>query len=43
MTESSFDNLQNILLSAGSISKKVSYGADIVDNSIVEEIIAGQL
>ena len=43
MTEDSFDSLQNILLAAGSIGKKVGYGADIVDNSIVEEIIAGQL
>ena len=43
MTENSFDNLQNILMSAGSIKEKVSYGADVVDNSIVEEIIAGQL
>ena len=43
MTETSFDSLQNILLSAGSIKSKVSYGKDIVDNSIVEEIIAGQL
>ncbi len=43
MTESSFDSLQNILIAAGSIDKKVGYGADIVDNSIVEEIIAGQL
>jgi len=30
-------------MSAGSIKEKVSYGADVVDNSIVEEIIAGQL
>lgn len=43
MTENSFDSLQNILLTAGSIKNKVSYGKDIVDNSIVEEIIAGQL
>lgn len=43
MTENSFDSLQNILLTAGSIKNKVSYGKDIVDNSIVEEIITGQL
>lgn len=43
MTENSFDGLQNILLSAGSIKSKVAYGADIVDNSIVEEIIAEHL
>lgn len=43
MTENSFDSLQNILLTAGSIKNKVSYGKDIVDNSIVEEIISGQL
>ncbi len=43
MTDTSFDGLQNILLSAGSIKTKVNYGSDIVDNSIVEEIIAEQL
>ena len=43
MTEDAFDGLQNILLTAGSIKSKVSYGTDIVDNSIVEEIIKGQL
>ncbi len=43
MTEDAFDGLQNILLTAGSIKNKVSYGKDIVDNSIVEEIISEQL
>ncbi len=43
MTETSFDGLQNILLSAKTITAKIPYNSEIVDNSIVEEIISEQL
>lgn len=38
MTEESFDGLQDVLLRAGTIQSKVSYG-DVVDNGILDEIL----
>lgn len=38
MTEESFDTLQNILMRAGTIDKKIAYG-DVVDNSIIDAVI----
>jgi len=42
MTEQSFNGLQDILVSAGTITQKVAYNDDIVDNTIVQQILAEQ-